>query len=321
MSTDYTLVLRACPESHRESAAAFIGKLFSLKEHTAQQIVASCPIVLLGGLGREEAAAMLLLTRALAVLGARVEVSPTALPELPKIDWPRRPQVFRRELTEWVTDWQWSIPVPGGGQAKLIDLLVSALEGKPVGRAAFTAAAMPEITPFGVAALPAATAPPPAASPGTGRILRTAPAAPPTSEPGTTSRQVRPAQDAMARLNELFPDDASAPAAPAPEDITAILNRILPEEGQPIGAGSGSHAPVAAQQGYSLFIAKVIDEERRQKAAALIAEIAKITPAEADALTRKMIIQVLRGVSREEAEAAKAQFAKIGILARIKGPE
>ncbi|MCX8039950.1 MAG: hypothetical protein N3B15_05190, partial [Planctomycetota bacterium] len=87
------------------------------------------------------------------------------------------------------------------------------------------------------------------------------------------------------------------------------------------GAGSGSHAPVAAQQGYSLFIAKVIDEERRQKAAALIAEIAKITPAEADALTRKMIIQVLRGVSREEAEAAKAQFAKIGILARIKGPE
>jgi len=50
MSSDYTLILRACPESHRESAAVFIGKLFSLKEHTTQQIVASCPIVLLTGL-------------------------------------------------------------------------------------------------------------------------------------------------------------------------------------------------------------------------------------------------------------------------------
>lgn len=330
MSTDYTLVLRACPESHRESAASLVSKLFSLKEHTAQQIVASCPIVLLGGLGREEAAAMLLLCRGLSALGARVEVSPQPHPELPKIDWPRRPQVFKRELSEWVNDLQWALPLPGAGQARLIDVLVAAMEGRSLERPAFTGTALPEVTPFGVATLAPATvpmhpAPPPPGGSATSRIVRTTPPPPlpaaPVAPPapvagGNTGRFARSPDDPLARLNELFPDDGGQ--LPGQGDISAILNRILPEE------GAGPVSPSGRQQavnGYSLFIAKVIDEERRQKAAALIAELAKIPLPEADALTRKMIIQVLRNVTKEEAEAAKAQFAKIGILARIKGPE
>ena len=49
--------------------------------------------------------------------------------------------------------------------------------------------------------------------------------------------------------------------------------------------------------------------------------LAKITPDEAEALSKKVIIPVLKGASQADAEAAKQKFAKIGILARVKGPE
>ncbi len=130
----------------------------------------------------------------------------------------------------------------------------------------------------------------------------------------------------MSRLNELFPEEEGGGFMPGKEDITNILNRILPdEEGAGGGAngtstGSGRRATEAGG-GFSVFLAKIADEDRRKKAASLIAEIGKIPAEEAESLSKKMIIPVLRGVTKEEAEAAKAQFGKIGILARVKGPE
>lgn len=315
MSSDYTLILRACPESHRESASSFIGRLFSLKEHTCQQIVASCPIVLLTGLGREEAAAMHLLVHQLNVLGAQVELSGHPPGDLPKIDWPRRPQVFKRELGDWVGDLQVPVPI-GTGTARIIDLLVNAIEGRPAGKAEFKGVNLPEVTPFGTPTLPAAEAKPP--------TVRT-PLPPPPPVPGEQPATPPGPEEAMSRLNELFPDEEGGGFMPGKDDITNILNKLLPDEdGATPSAGSsssGRRATEAGSGGYSVFLAKIADEERRKKAAALIAEVGKIPPEEAEALSKKMIIPVLKGVSKDEAEAAKAQFGKIGILARVKGPE
>lgn len=319
MSSDYTLILRACPESHRESAAVFIGKLFSLKEHTTQQIVASCPIVLLTGLGREEAAAMHLLVHSLATLGTQIELFGGPPGDLPKIDWPRRPQVFKRELSEWVGDLQVPLPIPGG-TARLIDLLLAAIEGKPATtKAEFKGSTLPEVTPFSTPALP------PEPRPATTRTPLPPPPAirtplPPPPEPAGAGT----AEDPMARLNELFPDEEGGGFMPGKDDITSILNKILPDE-QPGGApspNSGSRKlSESGSGGYSVFLAKIADEDRRKKAAALICELAKLPADEAEALSKKMIIPVLKGVPKDEAEAAKAQFGKIGILARVKGPE
>ncbi len=131
----------------------------------------------------------------------------------------------------------------------------------------------------------------------------------------------------MARLNELFPDEEGGGFMPGKDDITSILNKILPDEqvggGLAAGSNSGSGRKLTEPGGggFSVFLAKIADEDRRKKAAALICELAKLPADEAEALSKKMIIPVLKGVPKEEAEAAKAQFGKIGILARVKGPE
>ncbi len=334
MSSDYTLILRACPESHRESAAGFVSKLFSLKEHTCQQIVSSCPIVLLTGLGREEAATMHLLVHGLNVLGAHIELSPNPPGDLPKIDWPRRPQVFKRELSDWGSDLALMVPVPGG-QSRLIDLLVATIEGRPATKAEFKGANLPEVTPFATPALPIEHRPlttrtplPEAPKPPTGR-----PPMPPPPSIKTPAPEVAPVaqltpgggtEDPMSRLNELFPEEDGGSFMPGKEDITNILNRLLPDEqpDPPTTASGGSRKlSESGTGGFSVFLAKIADEDRRKKAAALIAEMGKMPVEEAEILSKKMIIPVLKGVSKEEADAAKAQFGKIGILARVKGPE
>jgi ribosomal protein L7/L12 len=128
---------------------------------------------------------------------------------------------------------------------------------------------------------------------------------------------------------------------PNNDDITSILNRLLPDEEQghaaaatpqpqatPVGQ-SGAHATGSSRlaaagapaAGHSVFLAKITDDNRRAKVVTLLEELAKLSHDEADALSKKVIIPVLRGVSKELAEAAKQRFAKIGILARVKGPE
>lgn len=321
MSSDYTLILRSCPEGHRESAAIFLGKLFSLKEHTCQQIVGSSPIVLLTGLGREEAAAVHMLAHGMSQVGASLELVPHPAADLPKIDWPRRPQVFKRELTEWVSDLQMTIPVPGGTPTRLLDLLLYSLEGGRSGKAEFRGQSLPEVTPVATPLLP-----PPdggALHPPAGGAL------PPIPTPKPTARTPLPpppgGDDAMSRLNELFPEEEGGGFMPGKDDITNILNRILPDE-QGGGGGGGDGAQPTSRRvtnggSFSVFLAKIADEDRRKKAVALIAELSKIPVEEAEALSKKMIIPALRGATKDEAEAAKAQFGKIGILARVKGPE
>jgi len=333
MSSDYTLILRACPESHRETAAGFVSKLFSLKEHTCQQIVSSCPIVLLTGLGREEAAAMHLLVHGLNVIGAQIELSPHPPGDLPKIDWPRRPQVFKRDLSDWGVDLQLMLPVPGG-QSRLIDLLVATIEGRVVpAKPEFKGTHLPEVTPFATPALAVEHRPlttrtplPEAPRPTTTRTPLPPPPAIRTPAPEATPvAQLTPGggiEDPMSRLNELFPDEDGG-FMPGKDDITNILNRLLPDEQPEVpSTGSGGSRKIeTGTGGFSVFLAKIADEERRKKATILIAELGKMPAEEAEILSKKMIIPVLKGVSKEEADAAKAQFGKIGILARVKGPE
>jgi hypothetical protein len=131
----------------------------------------------------------------------------------------------------------------------------------------------------------------------------------------------------MARLNELFPEDESSGFLPNNQDITSILNKLLPDEdgssssNTPASGSSNRMNSSGGSHGHAVFLAKIADEGRRQKAVELISELSKISKEEADVLSKKVIIPVLKGATKEEAEAAKARFAKIGILARIKAPD
>jgi hypothetical protein len=330
MPATYTIILRDCPQASRNGVALFLGKAFSLKESTCAAIASSAPIILVSALAREEAAAMSLTLSGLSRLGGILEFTTADQGDLPKIDWPKRPLVFKREISEHLEDLQTEVPTTEGKRRPLIDFLVAGLSGqtvtvsgdeepdisveiKPASRSAqaapvankFEHMALPEITPFSS----------PASQP-----------AHPTPPPGASR-----SDDPAARLGELFPEDDQAGFVPNNEDITNILDRLLPEDDSPsttarAGTASSSRrppVPAAANPGggYSVFLAKIADEARRTKAAELIAELAKITKDEADNLSKKVIIPVLKGASKDEAEAAKQRFAKIGILARVKGPE
>ncbi len=345
MSATYTIILRDCPPASRTGVAVFLGKAFSLKESTCTAISASAPIILVSGLAREEAAALSLTLSGIQRLGGVIEFSTADLGDLPKIDWPRRPLVFKREITEHLEDLQTSVPGPDGRRHTLIDLLLAGLNSSqatvsgdldevevvigikpaasaprvvaapqrtPAPAAEFKSIPMPEITPFSNPVLP-------------GKSMTPAPSAP-AAKDGS--------DDPAARLGELFPEEDSPGFVPNNEDITNILDRLLPDDdaapaaaGKPATSGSrrtpvvGAPTATNGSGGFSVFLAKIADEAKRTKAIELIADLAKITKDEADSLSKKVIIPVLKGATKDEAEAAKQKFAKIGILARVKGPE
>lgn len=327
MGATYSLILRACPEGSRDSVAQLLGRAFSLKDSTCVSIASSTPIVLLTELGKDEAAALGLVMVGLEQRGATIELTHDDVSELPKIDWPKRPLVFKRDISEFASDFAaLSLTLPGANKAyTLLELLTVRLDpqSRPSGHAArasteFKGAQLPEITPFSNQVLsPPTPTPVPAGTP--------APR-PPAPAPAASGGD----GDAVSRLNELFPEEDSG-FMPNNDDITSILDRLLPDEEQgkaqpgsgPVGQGSSSgRVPVvgATPVGFSVFLAKIADEARRAKAVPIIAELGKIPNDEADALSKKVIIPVLKGASKEEAEAAKQRFAKIGILARVKGP-
>ncbi len=343
--TTFTFILRGCPDASKAAAAQLLGKTFSLKDSTCASIVDSAPIVLLPDLSRQEAAAMHLVLAGFTRLGAEVEFALNVSDELPKIDWPRRPTVFKREIADYLADFQMVIPLASGGREPLINLLTHAFPGGAhtgsnivvtISAGTSTGAStgvrpatefrgmnLPEITPFGgVAALP-----PPTTKPATPTSARLAPIA----SPAAVAPAAGGKDDTFNRLNELFPEEEASTFVSNNQDISSILNKLLPDEeasgstilpasssgGRP-SLGSGGHAIVS---GHAVFLAKIADEGRRQKAVPLIAEMAKITLEEAESLSKKVIIPVLKGATQAEAEAAKQKFAKIGILARVKGAD
>ena len=306
MASTYSLILRACPEGSRAAVAALLGRAFSLKDSTCASIAGSTPIILLADLSRDEAAAVSLATAPMESKGAVIEFTTEDVAELPKIDWPRRPMVFKRDIAEHVSDCAIVLPIPGTGRSMaLLDLLIARLEPQAARAAAqsparspaeFRGATMPEITPFSNQALPP--------------VSTSAPAGPPA--PAKSGE----ATDTVSRLNELFPEE-EAGFMPNNNDITSILDRLLPDEdhgaavntpsgAHPVGSSSSSRQVVGAPpQGYAVFLAKISDDARRAKVVGILQELAKLSVADADALSKKVIIPVLKGVTKEEAEAAK----------------
>ncbi len=347
MAASFALVLRACPEASRQAVGQFLGKAFSLKDGTCVAIAEAAPIVLLPDLALDEAAAMSLVLSGLKRLNAQIEFTDANMDDLPKIDWPKRPQIFKRELADHLSDLNTIVPCPDGSTRTVISLLIANLTGQALTVA--VSAIRPSSPPRPVAEAPRSLPQPARAD---------APSAPPQGESragtqpfaGATLPEITPFSsptvpataddDVRSRLDQLFPvEDGSGGFVPDNADIAKILDGLLPEE-EPSSAGrdalkagtqnlnSSLHSTskvvsiiAVTSGGYALFLAKISDEARRAKAVPVLAELGKLSTADAEALSKKVIIPVLKGVTKDEAEAARQRFAKIGILARVKAPE
>lgn len=89
--------------------------------------------------------------------------------------------------------------------------------------------------------------------------------------------------------------------------LTRAKKPEVPEEGE------GEEA----EEEYNVFLSKIATKDKRAAAVKLLMQIRKISEDEAKELTSRMIIPVLKGVSKQKAEETLQKFKALGITGRI----
>ncbi|MCU0722656.1 MAG: hypothetical protein MUC63_03420 [Planctomycetes bacterium] len=118
------------------------------------------------------------------------------------------------------------------------------------------------------------------------------------------------ATPAPAKAPEPAPEPAPAEPAEAPGAQDADEGGEGGEAEKEGGAGEGG-------SDYSVFLSKIVSADRRRKAVEILCEIKGISEKEAETLTTKMIIPVVKGVDKDQAESILEQFKKNKISGRI----
>ncbi len=117
-SDSHLILLEKVPEDRQADAALFLSGCFSLPPASTRGIAASGPIVLLSGMGMRQAAAILAElspTLPAGVILRLARESETA--RLSRLQWPRPPRVYGREIKEFADDADCSdlaCPICGG---------------------------------------------------------------------------------------------------------------------------------------------------------------------------------------------------------------
>ena len=123
MAQRFCLILQDCPHEQRQQAAATLSVAFSLKQNTCETVMESLPIVILDGLSSDECAALIAALAPLTMSGLELRYGLEDPTELPKIDWPKRPKIFKRPLDNIPQEYKFTVPLPDGTSATMLDLL------------------------------------------------------------------------------------------------------------------------------------------------------------------------------------------------------
>lgn len=115
----------------------------------------------------------------------------------------------------------------------------------------------------------------------------------------------RPARGSGADLDAMADDPPAKPSKPGPRPGGAPSK---PGAGSAGSGGDGDHG---------LVLSRIADPDKKEEAAAIIAEVKGCSVEEARRLTDRTIIPVLKGVSREEAELHLEKFKKVKIAGRV----
>ena len=75
--------------------------------------------------------------------------------------------------------------------------------------------------------------------------------------------------------------------------------------------------PVEAGELYNVFLSKITDTSKRDKAAELIAKVKGCSTSEAKELTTRLVIPLAKNVSKNKAEDILNQFKKLKIFGRM----
>ena len=351
---EFNLIVVEVESSRLPDAAKAFGRAFGLDETIATQICKSAPIIFAQKLTKQEVKAITPTLGDLSKNGMEFRVTARVAGKLPKVNWPVRPQFTAGGAAgvsglafEWDNN---AFVCPGCGESFLFRRLgklqlaeapvvvgsngVEAAQAAAAPALARTAAAHPvkaavaasssSEDDFAESALPAP------------RAVGVEGVAPLAGE--GESLDLPEAVEDVKQFQDDLPSEPLLPDAeplPAPEPLeelpgsdggfAAEAEPLAPAEPEapieePIAepeAPPQEEEVVEAGELYNVFLSKITDTSKRDKAAELIAKVKGCSTAEAKELTTRLVIPLAKNVTKAKAEDILNQFKKLKIFGRM----
>jgi hypothetical protein len=353
---EFSLIVVEVESARLPDAAKAFGRAFNLDDTIATQICKSAPIIFAQKLSKQEVKAITPTLGDLSKSGMEFRVTARVAGKLPKVNWPVRPQftaggapAVNGLAFEWDNN---AFVCPGCGESFLFRRLGKLQLAEPpvvVGsngaEAAAASAAMsvraaaPQAVKstvgastmdFAESAMPAPRAVgvegvAPLAGEGESLDLPEAldeirAQAAPEPEPMQEDPLLPDAEPLPepAPLEEL-PADGGFAAEAEPLAPTEPEPEPLPEApmAEPEALAAEEEAPAEAGELYNVFLSKITDTSKRDKAAELIAKVKGCSTSEAKELTTRLVIPLAKNVSKTKAEDILNQFKKLKIFGRM----
>lgn len=350
---EFSLIVVEVESAQLAEAAKVFGRAFNLDDTIATQICKSAPIIFAQKLTKQEVKAISPTLGDLSKAGIEFRVTARVAGKLPKVNWPVRPQFTAGgapSVNGLAFEWDNAAFVcPGCGESFLFRRLgklklaeppaAVGTNGSEVAQAMAAApmvsrssaqvkAAVPAAADVGFAesALPAPRAvgvEGVAPLAGEGESLDLPEAVdeiklqdePVADEPALPDAEpLEPAEP----IGELSGTDGGfgADAVPAEASEPEPLAEPVAE---PEAPAAEEEAPSEAEAGelYNVFLSKITDTSKRDKAAELIARVKGCSTGEAKELTTRLVIPLAKNVSKSKAEDILNQFKKLKIFGRM----
>jgi ribosomal protein L7/L12 len=339
---EFNLIITDADTGANPDAARDLAEAFSLDEVIAGQIVSAAPIIFATKLTKTEVKAITPKLVELSRRGLGFRVTARVPNKVPKLHWPMRPQFTAGASAAPVgLAFQWdnnAFVCPSCGETFLFRRLGQLKLSEVAAEA--PAAAAPAPAPAAAAPAPAPAAAP---APAPARASKAAKAQPARVEPVIEEAtidfadDVAPPEPASAKDSEPLPGEGEsldlpeaveeinlddAPAEKAEEPELKVEEEAAPAEGGEFTAAadeaSAEQEPVPADGDlYNVFLSKINDKSKADKAAELISKTKGCSLQEAKELTSRLIIPIAKNVSKEQAEDILNNFKKIKIFGRM----
>jgi hypothetical protein len=338
---EFSLIVSSVDSASLPEAARQFAKAFSLDEQIATQICKSAPIIFAQKLTKGEVKAITPVLGEISKAGVDFRVTARVAGKLPKVNWPVRPQ-FTAGGSGAGLAFEWdnnAFICPGCGESFLFRRLGKIKLAESVPASAGNGSEMSEGN--AVAAAPKASAKAAVESGGYTEEQQPAPTAvgvegvEPLAGEGESLDLPETVEEVnLEALPDIAPADEPAPAS-ASDDLLPEPARA--EEPDLAEAGEFSAAteepapapeavaaepeaePEAVPEGelYNVFLSKITDTSKRDKAAELISKVKGCSGSEAKELTTRLVIPLAKNVPKAKAEDILNQFKKLKIFGRM----
>ncbi len=337
---EFSLIVSSVESGTLQEAAKQFAKAFSLDEQIASQICKSAPIIFAQKLTKGEVKAISPVLSDLSKAGIDFRVTARVAAKLPKVNWPVRPQFTAGGSAgvaglafEWDNN---AFVCPGCGESYLFRRLGKLKLAEPVSASAGNGSELSESRTAEAGSRTARTA---KGAVGGGFNEESAPA--PTAVgvegveplagegesfdlPETVEElnlEALPDAPALAESDDLLPDSAPAeePLAEGGEFSAATEEEPAPEPvaAEPEVAEEPEAPAIPEGELYNVFLSKITDTSKRDKAAELIGKVKGCTGSEAKELTTRLVIPLAKNVPKARAEDILNQFKKLKIFGRM----